>query len=38
MTLKTKSRMINSLIEILKQLNQKLIISTYEADAEILYL
>ena len=37
-TLKTKSRMINSLIEILKKLNQKVIISPYEADAEISYL
>ena len=37
-TLKTKSRMINSLIEILKKLNQKVIISPYESDAEISYL
>ena len=37
-TLKPKSRMINSLIELLKKLNQKVIISPYEADAEISYL
>lgn len=37
-TLKVTSRMINSLIEILKKLNQQIIVSPYEADAEISYL
>lgn len=37
-SLKVKSRMLNSLIEILKQLDVKVIIAPYEADSQIAYL
>ncbi len=37
-SLKVKSRMLNSLIEILKQMEVKVIIAPYEADSQLAYL
>jgi len=36
--LKVKSRMLNTLIEMLRQLNIKIIVAPYEADSQIAYL
>jgi exonuclease-1 len=37
-SLKVKSRMLNSLIEILKQMDIKVIVAPYEADSQLAYL